>query len=193
MKNKEDLRTENEATEVKTTAVETETKLKNPKKNELPGNEPENKQTGLHHISRNRNSAERFNLDEDESTRNNSKMIVAHEQEFEGKEEGANKDGMVIREQAQGIEDNTQSIENCQAPLVTGVLENGILSYFHSIMTYGIIFWGNSRHSNVIFRLHKRVIRIITGIRNRDSCREHFRTLKILPLQSQYILSLLLL
>jgi hypothetical protein len=28
------------------------------------------------------------------------------------------------------------------------------------------------------------------GIRNRDSCREHFRKLKILPLYSQYILSL---
>jgi hypothetical protein len=28
------------------------------------------------------------------------------------------------------------------------------------------------------------------GIRNRDSCREHFRKLKILPLQCQYILSL---
>jgi len=27
------------------------------------------------------------------------------------------------------------------------------------------------------------------GIRSRDSCREHFRKLKILPLQSQYILS----
>jgi len=40
-------------------------------------------------------------------------------------------------------------------------------SYFHSIMTSGIIFWGNSCHSNVIFRLQKRVIRIITGIRNR--------------------------
>jgi len=40
-------------------------------------------------------------------------------------------------------------------------------SYFHSIMTYGIIFWGNSCHSNVTFRLQKRVIRIITGIRNR--------------------------
>jgi len=36
-------------------------------------------------------------------------VIVVHEQEFEGEEEGANKDGMVIREQAQGIEDNTQS------------------------------------------------------------------------------------
>jgi len=98
MKNKEGLRTDNEGTEVKTTVVEIEAKLKNPKKNKLPGNEPENKQTGLHHISRDRNSAERFNLDEGESTRNNSKVTVAHEQEFEGKKEGANKDGMVIQE-----------------------------------------------------------------------------------------------
>jgi len=65
-------------------------------------------------------------------------------------------------------------------------------SHFHSIMTYGLIFWGTSRHSSIIFRLQKRAIRIIAGIRSRDSCREHFRMLKILPLQSQYILSLLL-
>ena len=32
---------------------------------------PEKKQTGLHHISSERKSGERFNLDEDESTRNN--------------------------------------------------------------------------------------------------------------------------
>jgi len=28
-------------------------------------------------------------------------------------------------------------------------------SYFHSIMTYGLIFWGNSHYSNIIFRLQK--------------------------------------
>ena len=33
-------------------------------------------------------------------------------------------------------------------------------SYFHSIMTYGIIFWGNSRYSDIIFKLQKRAIRI---------------------------------
>ena len=65
-------------------------------------------------------------------------------------------------------------------------------SRFHSIMTYRLIFWGNSHYSNIIFRLQKRIIRIIVGIRGRDSCREHFKKLKILPLQSQYILSLLL-
>jgi len=123
MKNKGDLRTDNEGTEVKTTVVETEAKQKNPEKDELPGNEPENKQTSLHHISRDRNSAERFNLDEDESTRNNSKVTVAHEQEFEGKGEGANKDGMVIREQAQGIEDNTRSKRDNSKVSVTHQLE----------------------------------------------------------------------
>jgi hypothetical protein len=62
--------------------------------------------------------------------------------------------------------------------------------YFHSIMTYGLIFWGNSYYSNIIFRLQKRTIRITVGIRDIDSCREHFKKLRILPLQSQYILSL---
>jgi hypothetical protein len=33
---------------------------------------------------------------------------------------------------------------------------------------------------------------MIVGISGRDSCREHFKKLKILPLESQYILSLLL-
>jgi len=65
-------------------------------------------------------------------------------------------------------------------------------SYFHSVLTYRIIFWGNTPLSNVIFRIQKRIVRIMVGIRNRDSCREYFIRLKILPLQSQYLLSLLL-
>jgi hypothetical protein len=65
-------------------------------------------------------------------------------------------------------------------------------SYFHSILTYGLIWGGNSHYSNTIFKLQKRIIRIIVGLRGRDSCREHFKKLIILPLQSQYILSLLL-
>jgi hypothetical protein len=40
--------------------------------------------------------------------------------------------------------------------------------------------------------MQKRVVRIIMGKRNWDSCRKLFKELRILPLQSQYILSLLL-
>jgi len=64
-------------------------------------------------------------------------------------------------------------------------------SYLHSLMTYGLIFWENSHHINTIFRLQNKIISIIVGIRGRDSCREHFKNLKILQLKSQSILSLL--
>ena len=63
-------------------------------------------------------------------------------------------------------------------------------SYIHSIITYGIIFWGNSATSGEVFQLQKRAIRIITNSHNRTSCQNLFKELNILPLQSQYILSL---
>ena len=63
--------------------------------------------------------------------------------------------------------------------------------YFHSIMSYRLIFWGNSSQSSNTFKFKKIIIRIITGCRRRDSCRNLFMKLKILPLQSQHILSIL--
>jgi hypothetical protein len=50
------------------------------------------------------------------------------------------------------------------------------------------MFWGNSSHSSVIFKMQTRVIRIIMGY----GYRELFEELKILTLSSQYIFSLLL-
>jgi len=47
-------------------------------------------------------------------------------------------------------------------------------SYFHSLMMYGIIFWGNSPISRDIFKIQKRVIRIITNKSRRDSCKHFF-------------------
>jgi len=64
-------------------------------------------------------------------------------------------------------------------------------SLFHAVMTYGIIFLGNSSHSFQVFRLQKKAIRIIMGYGNRESCRNLFKDLKVLLLMSQYILSLL--
>jgi hypothetical protein len=37
-------------------------------------------------------------------------------------------------------------------------------SYFHSVINYGIIFRGNSSHSNSIFRLQKRILRTVMGV-----------------------------
>jgi len=66
------------------------------------------------------------------------------------------------------------------------------ISYFHSILLYDVIFWVNSPYSSNIFKIQKRIIRVIMNARNRDSCYQLFKKLKILPLKSQYTFSLLL-
>jgi len=50
---------------------------------------------------------------------------------------------------------------------------------------------GNSHPSNSIFKIKKRIIRIITITGSRDSCRQLYKQLQILSLPSQYIFSLL--
>ena len=65
-------------------------------------------------------------------------------------------------------------------------------SNFHSRLSYGILFWGTSGHSANVFIIQKRAIRIMMNADSGQSCRELFKTLNILPLYSQYILSLLL-
>ena len=60
-------------------------------------------------------------------------------------------------------------------------------SYFQSIINCGLIFWGKSLHSALIFNIQKNVIRIITGCGHKDSCRDLFKNLKVLPFQSQYV------
>ena len=70
------------------------------------------------------------------------------------------------------------------------VLRTVYFSYFHTL-SYGIIFWGNSRLS-AIFKIQKRIIRIITNKGKRDSCQQLFKTLQILTVPSQYIYSLLI-
>ena len=57
-------------------------------------------------------------------------------------------------------------------------------SCFHCVMTYGILFWGHSSDSIKIFRLRKKIIRIMIGRRNSDSFRKLFSNLEILPLFS---------
>ena len=71
------------------------------------------------------------------------------------------------------------------------VLRTVYFSDFHSVMSYGIIFWGNSHLSANIFKIQKRIIRIITNKGKRNSCRQLFKTLQILTVPSQYIFSLL--
>lgn len=57
---------------------------------------------------------------------------------------------------------------------------------FHSIIKYGIIFWGGSHRQNV-FTIQKRAVRIISELGYRDSCRGAFRKFGVLTLTGVYL------
>ena len=69
---------------------------------------------------------------------------------------------------------------------VFGCIENDLLCSVHSVMSYGIIFWGNSHFSDCTFKVQKRIIRVISGSERRDSCRDLYRKFQILPLPYLY-------
>jgi hypothetical protein len=83
-------------------------------------------------------------------------------------------------------------IRNIKPFMPVNTMKSIYYSYFHSVMTYGLIFWGNLSHADKIFKLQKRVIRVIMGCSYRESCPYLFKELNILPLKSQYILSLMM-
>ena len=62
-------------------------------------------------------------------------------------------------------------------------------AHFQSVLMYGIEFWGQAADYLIyrVFKLQKQAIRILSGAGARDSCKELFVTLKILPLPALYI------
>jgi hypothetical protein len=65
-------------------------------------------------------------------------------------------------------------------------------AHIHTIISCGLIFWGNSSYAKKVFVSQKKIIRIITNTTPRNSCREIFRNMQIMTLYSQYIYSLVL-
>ena len=61
---------------------------------------------------------------------------------------------------------------------------------FHSVLQYGLIFWGNSTLASKVFRLQKKCVRIIVGASYCEHCKPIFKALKILTVQDQYVLDL---
>ena len=59
---------------------------------------------------------------------------------------------------------------------------------FHSHLRYGILFWGGDSQSTKVFKLQKKVVRLICNAKRKTSCRELFKTLYILPVLCVYIM-----
>jgi hypothetical protein len=65
-------------------------------------------------------------------------------------------------------------------------------AYFHSIVSYGIIFWGSSASIRNLFLIQKMVLRIMLGLGHRSSCREAFKKLDMLIVPSMYIYAMVM-
>ena len=59
-----------------------------------------------------------------------------------------------------------------------------------SHITYGIALWGSCTNTKMerVFKLQKRAIRYVVGIKSDESCRIHFKNLGVLTVPSLYIL-----
>jgi len=64
---------------------------------------------------------------------------------------------------------------------------NIYFAYFESKLRFGIMFWGVDSKSITLFRLQKKVIRLIAEAPKCTSCRPIFKRFKILTLTSLYI------
>lgn len=61
---------------------------------------------------------------------------------------------------------------------------------FESHVRYGLVVWGGTSNSNLqrVLKLQKRAVRTLFGLQRLDSCREAFKTLKILTIVALYIM-----
>jgi hypothetical protein len=57
----------------------------------------------------------------------------------------------------------------------SNTLKSMYYAHFHSIIKYGIIFWGNSSNSGKIFTLQKKFVRIMAAAQPRTSYRSLFK------------------
>jgi hypothetical protein len=70
------------------------------------------------------------------------------------------------------------------------VIRSIYFAHFHTHLNYGLIFWGGGSKGKTIFKLQKRVIRIISGVSRLSSYRQLFKDLNLLPLPCMYIFKL---
>jgi hypothetical protein len=62
--------------------------------------------------------------------------------------------------------------------------------HFQSLLKHGIIFWCGDKESIKIFKLQKRVLRIMSCVSKCTSCRQIFKDCSILTVACLYILDM---
>ena len=80
-------------------------------------------------------------------------------------------------------------IKSLKEVLSLNLIWNIYFTKFHSLLRFGILFWGELTTRIII--IQKWVIRSMVGVSSRISCRQLFKELNILTLVSLYIMEVI--
>jgi hypothetical protein len=85
------------------------------------------------------------------------------------------------------------TIKSLKEILSLNLIRNIYFTKFHSLLRFGILFWGGAGGELMtrMLRIQKRVIISMVGVNSRTSCRHLFKELNILTLVSLYILEVI--
>jgi hypothetical protein len=83
------------------------------------------------------------------------------------------------------------AIKTLRTSVNKNVLKTTYSAYFHSTLKYGILFWENLKNLTKIFKLRKKLIRLIASVSSTTSCKQYFKELKIMTLPSIKIYEIL--
>jgi len=83
----------------------------------------------------------------------------------------------------------TEKYQTCSANRYT---KSNLFRHYTLYHELQYSFLGSSTYANKVFILRKKIIRIVTNTKPRDSCREVFMNIEIMTLYSQYVYALIL-
>jgi len=92
-----------------------------------------------------------------------------------------------IRHLSSKLNTSLYMIKELTSIMSAHVLRTMYFACFHVHLRYGVILWGGDIESKKIFRLQKKVVRIIGRLGQHVSCRNLFKDLNILTLPCLYI------
>jgi hypothetical protein len=90
-------------------------------------------------------------------------------------------------DQFQSEVEHVMQLDLCWISATLTLSKSIYFAYFYSLMKYGIIFGGNSCDSKKVFTLKRQIVRIVMGVKSRNSCRDLFKRIEILTLPCEYV------
>nr|CAI5841041.1 unnamed protein product [Callosobruchus analis] len=97
-----------------------------------------------------------------------------------------------IEETSKKLSKNIYLLRSLASELNVSAMKAAYFALCHSLISYGILVWGQGSDWQRVFALQRRAVRIVCSLKYREDCRKNFTDSKILTLPSIYIYEVLM-